>query len=323
MSARLPPLEALRYFEAAARHLSFTHAADELCVTQSAVSQKVIQLEQRLGYALFERHIRRLTLTEQGALIYPVVQTALGNIRDVLSTAQIEYGHKLTIYCVPSFASRWLMPRLYDFHSHYPDIDLHIMSSPDQPDFKEESIDIGICHGHQEQPDMVQELLFWDYIYPVATPQVIRRDHIKTPLDLSQTILLHDALPLAKLATSWPNWLSEHGLSQIDCRNGYRFNQADHIVRAALDSRGVALGRHVLVAAEVKRGRLQPLFEHYQRDDGVYLVYQKKQQNAQSVSAFSKWLKQQALLFNQQMNVEQLVTVKAAQSMTLSTDYAK
>ena len=308
MSLRLPPLESLRYFEAAARHLSFTQAAQELCVSQSAVSQKVIQLEERLGYKLFERRTRQLLLTENGATLYPVVHAALIQIRDTLS--EIESSSrmsKLTVYCMPSFASRWLMPRLHDFHIKHPNIDLHLVAELTEPNFHNEIVDIGICHGMGDQPAMEQRLLFRDYVYPVASPELLQQQPLNNPQDLTDTVLIHDSLPQAKLSTSWQRWLAERGVREVDCSSGYRFNQADLIVQAAIDGRGVALGRHVLVAREVQRGRLVPLFNDHERDDGVYLVCLKKLLDRPQVAAFFSWMQTQADQFTEEMGVEKML----------------
>ncbi|MDO6462062.1 transcriptional regulator GcvA [Granulosicoccaceae sp. 1_MG-2023] len=308
MSIRLPPLESLRYFEAAARHLSFTLAAGELCVSQSAVSQKMIQLEARLGYKLFERRTRRLILTENGAALYPVVHAALSDIRDTLSEiASNSTMRKLTVYCLPSFASRWLMPRLEDFHNKHPDIDLHLVTELTEPNFHNEIVDIGICHGTGNQPAMEQRLLFRDYIYPVASPALLRAHPLHRPRDLSDTVLIHDSLPHAKLSTSWQRWLAARGVRDVDYSNGYSFNQVDLIVQAAIDGRGVALGRHVLVADEVQSGRLAPLFDDYEADDGVYLVCLKKLAERPQIAAFSAWVQAQADEFTAAMGVEQML----------------
>lgn len=313
MSIRLPPLESLRYFEAAARHLSFTLAAEELCVSQSAVSQKVIQLEGRLGYKLFERRTRQLVLTDAGATLYPVVHTSLIDIRDVLSDIESDNRmSKLTVYCMPSFASRWLMPRLHDFHIKHPNIDVHLVAELAEPNFHNEIVDIGICHGIGDQPAMEQQLLFWDYIYPVASPELLKNHAIAAPKDLVGVSLIHDSLPQAKLSTSWQRWLVERGIREVDCSSGYRFNQADLIVRAARDGRGVALGRHVLVANEVQRGRLIPLFGECEKDDGVYVVCLKKLLERPQVAAFFTWLQEQAAEFQQEFAVDQLLP-RAAQ----------
>lgn len=301
MPPRLPPLEALRYFEAAARHLSFTLAADELCISQSAVSQKVIQLEQRLGYKLFERRTRHLLLTASGTRLYPAVHSALGLLSETLGNiGALTQRSKLTVYCMPSFANRWLMPRLQDFHSKHPHIDLHLIAEFSEPNFHNETVDIGICHGFADQHGTEQRLLFRDYVYPVISPSLQQTLELREPADLSRAILLHDSLPQAKLATSWQKWLAERGVHHIDCSGGYRFNQADLIVGAALNDRGVALGRHVLVADEVASGHLIPLFKDVVEDDGVYAVFLKKLANNPPIQTFCAWLEEQAKTFERE-----------------------
>ncbi|SBT14074.1 transcriptional regulator GcvA [Vibrio celticus] len=311
MALRLPPLEALRYFEAAARHLSFTLAAQELCVSQSAVSQKVIQLEQRLNFKLFERKPRQLTLTINGEHLYLSVQLALLQIRDTLSDIDSkDQMTRLEVYCMPSFASRWLMPCLSSFYQNNPKIDLLISASFSEPNFRNEDVDIGICHGVGDQPSMEQTLLFRDYIYPVASPSLLAKLPLRTPEDLRKTVLLHDSLPQAKLSTSWQRWFSDLGVSRVDCNAGYSFNQADLIVQAAIDGQGVALGRHSLVARDVAAGKLVPLFGHALEDDGVYLVCLKKLTSRPQIQRFSHWMRQQAKEFETRYSVDSILSYK-------------
>ncbi|WP_051333721.1 transcriptional regulator GcvA [Aliagarivorans marinus] len=301
---KLPPLEALRYFEAAARHLSFTAAADELCISQSAVSQKVIQLEERLGYKLFERKPRQLLLTQRGATLYPAVNAALLQIHDTLN--DLNQSHQLSpveLFCMPSFASRWLLPRLSDFNQRYPEVVLHLNAQVSEPNFYQQQVDIGICHGVGDHPALEQVRLFRDYIYPVASPEYLESHPVNTPGDLQRCTLLHDALPQARLATSWQSWLNAIGMSEIDCSRGYRFNQADHIVRAALSGQGVALARHALVAREVAKGRLVPLLDHVIEDGAVYLVCLRKLLARPQIQAFISWIRSQAEEFENHHSV--------------------
>lgn len=308
MALRLPPLEALRYFEVAARHKSFTLAAKELCVSQSAVSQKVILLEDRLKFKLFERKPRQLLLTDNGEHLYKSVQLAMIEIRDALSDLETrEHMSRLEVFCMPSFASRWLMPCLNSFYQEYSNINLHLVAKLAEPNFRNEEVDIGICHGIGDQPSMEQCLLFKDYIYPVASPETIESLSLKTPEDLSKATLLHDSIPQAKLSTSWQHWLSDQGVKNVDYNSGYSFNQADLIVQAAIDGQGVALGRHALVAREVANGSLVPLFGKAQEEDGVYIVCLKKLIERPQVENFFAWMKQQARLFEKKYNVHQLV----------------
>lgn len=321
MGTRLPPLEALRYFECAARHLNFTLAAQELCVSQSAVSQKIIHLEDSLNYKIFERKPRQLRLTANGDELFQSVHLALNQIRDTVNNLESRKQiSRLEIYCMPSFASRWLMPCINDFHQNHLNIDLNLVAEFSEPNFHKEEVDVGICHGIGDQASMEQQLLFRDYIYPVASPELLKRVSLKTPEDLSKTILLHDSVPQAKLSTSWHRWLSELNIKGVDHNSGNRFNQADLIVQAAIDGQGVALGRHALVAREVANGRLVPLFGHIVEDGGVYLVCLKKLVERPQVGLFIDWIKQQSQLFEKQFNINNIMYQKSASSITKDSE---
>lgn len=307
MVNRLPPLEALRYFECAARHSSFTLAAQELCVSQSAVSQKIIQLEDLLNYKVFERKPRQLKLTANGELLFRSVFQSLNQIRDTIS--QLEpYSHtsELEVYCMPSFASRWLMPCINDFHEKYPNIELNLMAEFAEPNFSKEGVDVGICHGIGTSASLEHQLLFKDYIYPVASPDLLKKISLDTPDDLAKTILLHDSIPQAKLSTSWHRWLSDLNIQGVDPNNGYRFNQVDLIVQAAIDGQGVALGRHAIVAREIARGRLVPLFGHVVEDGGIYLICLKNLLENPQVAHFIDWMQQQAKLFENEFDINNI-----------------
>jgi LysR family glycine cleavage system transcriptional activator len=208
---------------------------------------------------------------------------------------------------MPSFASRWLMPCINDFHKMYPNIDINIEANFLEPNFSNEEVDLGICHGKVEYTSMEQHLLFKDYIYPVASPDLLKNITLETPEDLNKTILLHDSIPQAKLSTSWSRWLSELQIKDVDHNSGYRFNQADLIVQAAIDGQGVALGRHSLVAREIENGRLVPLFGHIVEDGAIYLVCLKKLAERQQVCHFIDWVKQQAKNFEKQHNINKII----------------
>lgn len=308
MRNRLPPLEALRYFECAARHLNFTLAAKELCVSQSAVSQKIIQLEERLGYKVFERKPRLLRLTESGEQLFQTVHHSLNQIRNTINSLETHQEiHRLDVYCMPAFASRWLMPYINNFHQANPKIDLNLVAQFAEPNFSSKEVDVGICHGIGFQNTLEQQLLFRDYIYPVASPDLLEKVSLKVPEDLSKTILLHDSLPHAKLSSSWSSWLTEFNVKGIDHNAGNKFNQADLIVQAAIDGQGVALGRHALVAREIAKGRLIPLFNKFTESESVYLVYPKASLERPQVLHFINWVKEQAQRFDGQHNINKIL----------------
>ncbi|MFT7491662.1 MAG: LysR family glycine cleavage system transcriptional activator [Pseudohongiellaceae bacterium] len=321
MPAKLQSLDSLRYFEAVARHLSFTLAAKELCLTQSAVSQKIIQLEARLGYALFERKIRQINLTSSGNVLFTSVRDALSQIKGTLDELDIsEFTSGLNIYCMPSFANRWLMPRLNNFQESFPNININLLAENPAPDFMSEEINIGIFHGLSDnKASMHQSLLMGDYIYPVASPKLVKKIELKNLHDLNNTNLIHDSLPNAKLASSWQKWLFERGVNidEVDYNKGYKYNQADLVIRAAIDSHGVALAHHVLVAKAIEEGRLVRVFDDISPCEAVHIVCFNDLLEHQPTRYFYDWILMQAKAFEQKNNPKALV-----RKSRLSTDCA-
>jgi LysR family glycine cleavage system transcriptional activator len=306
---RLPSLEALRYFECAARHLNFTIAAEELCVSQSAVSQKITLLEEVLNYKVFER--KPLKLTINGEQLFQSVSFALNEMLQTINRLDCSAPKmRLELYCLPSFTSCWLMPRINEFYKTHPEIDLNLNVSLAVPNFQNKEVDIGICHRLSDHPTMKKELLFQDYIYPVASPELLKKHPLLTLDDLRGVTLLHDSIPQAKLSTSWHRWLSELNIKNIDANEGYKYNQLDLIVQAAIDGQGVALGRHSLVSAAIKSGRLVPLFGHVIEDEGVYLVHLKKLIERPEITFFKDWIKQQAKQYKKHHDITDIMQIR-------------
>jgi len=303
LATKLHSLDSLRYFESVARHLSFTLAAKELCLTQSAVSQKIIQLEVRLGYPLFERKIRQINLTSSGEVLYKSVRDALCNIRstlDELSLSELTSG--LNIYCMPAFANRWLMPRLNNFQQLFPNININLVAENPAPDFTKEQIDIGIFHGlSSNKASSYQSSLINDYIYPVASPELLKKVKLESLHDLSETNLIHDSLPNAKLASSWRKWLFERGVNidEVDYNKGYKYNQADLIIRAAIDGHGIALAHHVLVAKAVDDGRLVRVFNDISPCESVNIVCFNDRLEHLPTKSFYDWILNEARVFEE------------------------
>ena len=311
MAIQLQSLDSLRYFESVARHLSFTLASKELCLTQSAVSQKIIQLEARLGYPLFERKIRQINLTNSGEILYRSVHNSLSQIRSTLNELEIsEPKSELDVYCMPSFANRWLMPKLNSFHESFPNININLIAENPEPDFSKEQIDIGIFHGlSNHQYSMQQTMLTKDYIYPVASPDLVKKIKLDDLYDLKNTHLIHDSLPNDKLSSSWQEWLSERNvhIDEVDYNKGYKFNQADLIVRAAIDGQGVALTHHVLVAKEIDDGRLVRVFDDISPCEEVNIVCFKDLPNHPQIKSFYDWLLNQAKVFEEKHSIEKFI----------------
>lgn len=250
MTQRLPPLNAIRVFEAAARHLSFTKAAEELHVTQAAVSQQVRGLEEQLGVPLFRRLNRALLLTDAGQRYAVAVRGALAQIAEAtaaLRPAREEDG-TLTVSVMPSFAHKWLMPRLGRFLDRHPEISLRIHSSFDLVDFERDAIHCALRQGTGAYDSHFAELLLAEEVTPVCAPSVAERLH--EPRDLLAETLLQD------YGTDWTEWLAAAGVTGAGPRTGTEFFDSSMALQAAMDGRGVVLGRSVLVHDDLASGRL-------------------------------------------------------------------
>lgn len=242
---RLPNLVALRAFEAAARHQNFSRAADEIFVTHGAVSHQVRALEQDLGVALFTRHGKRLTITPQGARFAQVVRNALHDIAAATQVLREETRQKrLTVSAIPSFAARWLAPRLGKFIDQNPDTELVLQTSGQLHDLVREGIDVGIRFGQGQYPGLVVEKLMGDSYYPVASPGYNRGRLPTTPQQLKPTQLLRSDEP-------WLPWFQVAGLKQAEPSGGVRFQDLSLLIRSAMDGDGIALVRHVVVTQEI------------------------------------------------------------------------
>ena len=253
MSRRLPPLNGLRAFEAAARHLSFTRAADELNVTQTAISHQIRALEERLGVRLFRRLPRGLVLTEEAQLYLPPIRHAFDQIAAATERLSREQtGGVLTVSLLPSFAARWLVPRLGRFSAAHPDIDLRITASVDVVDFARDDVDVAIRRGLGNYPGLWVQRLFGESVYPVCAPALLEDPQgLKGPQDLRHHTLLHD-----DDTSGWRLWLERAGVEGVDPNRGPIFSDSGMLLQAAVEGHGVALGRSVLVSADLETGRL-------------------------------------------------------------------
>jgi LysR family transcriptional regulator, glycine cleavage system transcriptional activator len=256
---RLPALDSLRAFEAAARRLSFTQAAGELYVTQGAVSQRIKALEKDLEVQLFRRLTRRLELTPEGERLALGVREGLERIvnaiADVDSNAK---GRALTVSVLPSFAARWLMPRLPRFHELHPEIDVQVVADGRPLDLDLTGLDTAIRFGHGKYPGLQTMHLMPDSIVPVCSPKLLAdRTPIRTIADLMSLPLLHDTPTESDHSKSdWASWLAHVGAPPMQVQSGLRFNQADMVIEAAVLGLGVALARTSLLADDLTNGRL-------------------------------------------------------------------
>lgn len=265
MKRRLPPLNALRAFEAAARHESFKLAADELAVTPAAVGHQIRTLEDYLGIELFVRLNRSVELTDRGRRVLPGLTAAFDSLVDTLAILDDpDDTHVITVSTVPSFAVKWLIPRLERFNKAYPDYDVRISASVDLVDFRREHIDCSIRLGRGVYPGLQVTKILDDTILPAASPALLEAEGgVQTPSDLARFPLVHDdSLRFDPMTPDWRSWLTAAGIDDVvDWRRGAHFSFADHALQAAIDGVGIVLARRSIAEQDIAAGRLTPLFE--------------------------------------------------------------
>ncbi len=292
---RLPSLNALKAFWAAARHGSFVGAADELHVTASAVSLQVRQLEQELGQKLFERTPRGLALTGYAGSILPGISNAFQLLQDTLITSkETDALSTLSVSVAPSFATKWLMPRLDRFCSQHPDIDVRVVATPDLADFGRDGVDLAIRYGRGGYSGLVSELLMPESVFPVVAPKLLAQfgggDLVQI---LAQAALLHDdSDEQDPTSPDWASWLKAAGLTHIDTKRGPRFNQSNFVLEAAASGLGVALAKASLVQEDIAGGRLVRISDEALPVELAYfLVYPPERGKRANVAAFCQWIR--------------------------------
>ncbi|WP_322843646.1 transcriptional regulator GcvA [Pseudomonas sp. B33.4] len=293
MTVSLPSLNGLRAFEAAARHMSFTKAAEELNVTQTAVSHQIRRLEAELGVHLFLRLAEGLALSEEGQAYLPGIRAAFQELR--YSTEQLLEGrHKsvLTISTLVSVASKWLLPRLPSFQQAFADIDVRISASTELVDFRKGAIDAAIRYGRGDWKGLQADFLMSDEIFPVCSPALAKT--LSTPADLARHTMLQVS---GVTANDWSTWLSAAG-QPPRLAEGPRltFDLAMMAVQAAVDGQGVCIGRSTYVEDDLRAGRLVVPFDLRLKDQlGFYLVTPRETAQVKKIVAFRAWLLAQPL----------------------------
>jgi LysR family glycine cleavage system transcriptional activator len=287
-----PALSSVRAFEAAARLSSFTKAATELNITQSAVSHGVRDLEERFKVALFVRNSRNLALTEAGRLYLPFATEALGRLRAgdraVLDPARRE--RVITVSVSPSFAAKWLVPRLGDFAAANPDLDLRISATPAHIDFSDGEIDIAIRHGVGDWPRLHCTQLCEEMLYPVCSP-MLRGGPPKTLKTLLAQTLIHH-----RSSDTWRAWLASFGV-EADGRieHGPVLNEMSLAIDAAVAGHGIALARSALVARDLSEGRLvRPILEATRAEFAYWIVGPEATATRPPLVRFRAWLLKEA-----------------------------
>jgi len=286
---RLPPLNGLRAFEAAARHGSFSRAAGELNVTQAAVSHQIKGLEERLGLPLFRRLNRALLLTEAGQRLFPAAREAFDRIAAATAELQaLDQSGALTVTALPSFAAKWLVPRLDHFHGRHPEIELRLMATERLVDFAREDVDVGIRFGSGAWPGVHAVYVADDSVTPVCAPALASR--LATPADLAGMTLLHEDMRPFHVP-DWPAWLAAAGVGGIGGRRGPMFSHSHILLQAAMDGQGVALAQLVLAADDLAAGRLVAPFPlRLPVGWGYYVVCLATAADRPKIKAFRDWL---------------------------------
>ncbi len=295
---RLPPLNALRAFEAAARHLNFSRAADELSVTPGAVSQQIQNLEDYVGAALFKRTPKGLLLTDAAQTALPALREAFDRLAEAaaLLTAAVD-GRRLTLTAPPSFAAKWLVPRLGAFEQGHPQVDVWLSAGIELVDMTAGEVDVAIRYGSGRYPGLEVRRLLSETVLPVISPELLKEQPLVSPEDLKNHVLLHDGSPdLDDSCPDWSMWLAARGVRGVDGLRGPRFNQSSLVIEAAANGRGVALAKRTLAQADLDAGRLvAPLQIATAVDFAYFLVHPKAKGRLPQVKAFISWIEAEAL----------------------------
>src|SRR5829696_8889934 len=288
MLRRLPPLNALKAFEAAARHESFTRAAEELCVTQGAVSHQVKALEAELGLKLFTRERQRLIITEQGREYLAVLRDAFDRI--ALGTEQVLQRQRsgvLTVSASPDFAAKWLVNRLGRFAEAHPDIDLRIAAQMHHVDFSREEVDLAVRHGNGSFAGLAAVNLCPEQLFAVCSPKLVGgADGLNKPEDVLRYPLLH-----LDDWNNWSKWLQAAGVTNTEPLHGPVFNHASMLIDAAIDGQGIALARTALAARDLINGRLvKPFSAALPLSNTYWIVCPKATAELPKIATFRDWL---------------------------------
>jgi LysR family glycine cleavage system transcriptional activator len=298
MNSHLPPLSALRAFEAAARHMSFSRAATELHVTPAAISHQIHALEEDLGIRLFHRMNRSIELTASAKVLLPGLTEAFAGIQSSVRRlrAHNDTG-TLTVTASPSFAAKWLVLRLHRFQEKCPEVDARISATDAVVDIAKGDYDIAIRYGAGRYPGLEVELLMKNEVFPACSPQLLTNGPpLRTPADLPAHALIHDqAIERDPLAPTWPMWLKAAGVKNVPATSGISFNNMHLALDAAIAGHGVVLAQNTIAAADLAAGRLVRLFSLALPDQfAYYIVTAPGALERPKVRAFRDWLRCEA-----------------------------
>lgn len=293
---RFPPISSLRALEAAARHLSYTKAAQELHVTQSAVSHQIRHAEELWELKLFERRGRRVALTSDGQTLVPIVRDFIDGISAALRELRSDGEQaSLRVSLLQSFAFKWFVPRLGRFNQRYPDIDVWLSTTEELVDLTSDKADVGIRLGYGEWPNLYTELLLREYVFPVCSPLLLEQlGRPEKPADLLTYPLLRRDSP--DICPRWRDWFRDAGIEVKKMPRGTKFPDTSMAVQAALDAQGIALARSAHVSDDLASGRLVKLFDVYSESNvAYYFVCPFGREKQVTIQAFREWLREEAV----------------------------
>jgi LysR family transcriptional regulator, glycine cleavage system transcriptional activator len=292
MRRPLPPLNSLRAFEATARHLSFSKAAQELHVTPAALSHQIRGLEEQLALKLFHRRARSIELTEAARTIYPGIRTGFEAIREAVE--RLDRGKQdrvLVVSSTPGLTAKWLVPRLYKFLALHPEIETRITASVAYANFATDDIDVGIRLSSGVHPDLYVEKLSDEWLLPLCSPRLLEGEHpLHAAHDLKHFTLIQVDLP--GVVPTWTDWMEMAGLDGIDSTRGLRLNVADHALDAASEGVGVVLAYKMVAARDIALKRLVVPFgpEIQLPGRAYYFVCAKGQEKRAPIKALRDWM---------------------------------
>lgn len=306
MQRKLPPLNALRTFEAAARHGNFMAAADELCVSHSAISHQVKKLEVYLGLELFSREAKGVKLTETGRDYYATVRTALERIAEATAVLVAPHAAGLvTVQVYSTFAIRWLIPRLAEFQTKHPQTHIRLHTSQSDVNFEHEDVDLCVMIGQPVHSGLHYDYLFSSRIFPVCSPSLLKGS---TPLENPQDLAKHNIIQVYPSRKDWQVWLQQMQVSGVNPNAGQQFDSYDLAWNTAIQGLGIALGMEPFVNRDIEAGLLVEIFPgHVFPGDMIYpegdwyLACRKEKLDQKSFRVFREWLmseveKDQAML---------------------------
>ena len=309
MPDRLPPLTSLRAFEAAARHMSFARAAEELFVTPAALSYQIKQLEEHLGIPVFRRLNRAVELTDAGHALLPGVSDGFDNLRQaVRAVHKLADDSELTITAGPAFTAKWLAPRFFRFANAHPEFELRFVATLRVMDFNRDGVDAAIRFGPEDDERAYNEVIASEYMTPVCTPATLEQ-YVNGQMVNTDHLLHDESIEFLDRPPNWQAWANVTG-QQGDWTHGAHFTNADHAIDVALEGGGIALGRLVLVERYLETGRLVAPFKLAMRAGGQYrFVCPTGNETRGHVATLLGWIREEIACVHKHLDGREIIDV--------------